>query len=221
MATTEQTNYAVATLDDVAHGDEHHGRVRHSLRKHFDIQSFGVHATRAVRGDGQVIGEHTEDGIGSRAQEELYVVLSGKATFTLDGEEVKASPGTMVFARPGVKRSAIAHEEGTTVLVVGNTPGEAFRLSPYELVEPMWESYRAEDFEGAAAILEGILAEYPGEPLALFNLACCESRLGRTGQALEHLERAVAADVRFRAMAREDDDFTALRGQKRFEQLIV
>ena len=221
MATIEQTKYAVATLDDVPHGDEHHGRVRHTVRKHFDIQSFGVNAMRAVKGDGQVIGEHDERGIGSRAQDELYVVLSGKATFTVDGDEIKASPGTMVFVQPGVKRSAIAHGEGTTVLVIGGTPGEAFRLSPYELVEAMWEPYRSEDFEGAAAILQGVLAEYPGEALALFNLACCENRLGRSDQALEHLDQAIAADERFRELAREDEDFTSLRGQKRFEQLIA
>jgi quercetin dioxygenase-like cupin family protein len=221
MATIEQTRYEVTTIGDVPHGEEHEGRVRHRVREHLGIEAFGVNAMRAVKGDGQVIGEHAEDGIGSRGNEELYVVLSGKATFTVDGDEIKAGPGTLVFVRPGVKRSAVAHGEGTTVLVVGATSGAPFRVSAGELVAPMFDAYRAGDFEEAARIVAGIVAENPGEGMALFNLACCESRLAKTDEALEHLARAIEADGRFAELAREDEDFEELRGEPRFKKLTA
>jgi hypothetical protein len=71
MATIEQTRYEVTTIGEVPHGEEHQGRVRHRVRQHLGIEAFGVNAMRAVKGDGQVIGEHAEDGVGSRGNEEL------------------------------------------------------------------------------------------------------------------------------------------------------
>jgi hypothetical protein len=47
-------------------------------------------------------------------------VIAGRATFTLDGEEVDAPTGTIVhLPEPALKRSAVALEPGTTVLAVG------------------------------------------------------------------------------------------------------
>ena len=51
--------------------------------------------------------------------EELYIVQNGRATFELDGERVDAPAGTLVFARPGVKRTAFAEEPGTTIVALG------------------------------------------------------------------------------------------------------
>ena len=58
--------------------------------------------------------------------EELYLVHQGRATFELDGERVDAPAGTLVFARPGVKRTAFAEEPETTLLALGGTPGKAY-----------------------------------------------------------------------------------------------
>jgi hypothetical protein len=65
-----------------------------------------VRATRAV-GDGHVVGEHDEISLGASGQEELYLVVSGAATFNVDGERVDAPTGTLVSVRnPAAKRSA-------------------------------------------------------------------------------------------------------------------
>jgi quercetin dioxygenase-like cupin family protein len=221
MATIEQTRHAVEKIEDIPHGNENDGRVRHRVREHLGIGGFGVNAFRAVSTEGRVIGEHAEDGIFSRGQEELYVVISGKATFTVDGDEVEAEPGTLVLVRSGVTRSAVAHEEGTTVLVVGGTPGQAYEPSPGELVQPMFEAYGKGDFEEAARIVADIAAEHPNEAIAFFNLACCEARLGRTEDALDHLAQALALDSRFGEVARGDEDFESLRDEPRFKQLIA
>ena len=66
--------------------------------------------------DGRLINEHDESGSG---QEELYIVLDGKATFELDGETVDAPAGTFVFVPPESRRKATG--DGT-VLAVGATP---------------------------------------------------------------------------------------------------
>jgi hypothetical protein len=50
--------------------------------------------------------------------QELYLVQRGRATVELDGERVDAPAGTLVFARPDVKRTAFAQEPGTTIVAL-------------------------------------------------------------------------------------------------------
>ena len=112
MATATKAAYSVVALEEIEPGPEHDGRVPRNIRRHFDIRGFGVRANRAV-GDGHVIGEHDEAGLGSSGQEELYLVVSGAATFNVNGERIEAPADTFVFVRdPAAKRSAVAKEEG-------------------------------------------------------------------------------------------------------------
>jgi tetratricopeptide (TPR) repeat protein len=220
MATVTAKAFDVVALDDIEPGPEHDGRVPLNIRRHFDIQGFGVRATRAV-GDGHVIGEHDEIGLGATGQEELYFVLSGAATFNVDGQPVYASAGTFVFVRdPSVKRSAIAKQDGTTVLVVGATPGEPYRLSVGEVMHDMWDPYRAGDYEGALEALQPALAERP-EALVLFNVACMESQLGRADDAIAHLEQAIEDDHRIKENIGSDTDLDSIRDDPRFKALTA
>ncbi|HEY7197974.1 MAG TPA: hypothetical protein VH306_12375 [Gaiellaceae bacterium] len=103
------------------------------IRLHFGIEAFGVNVWRA-NADGQlVIERHTETEDSDTGHEELYFVSDGHATFVVDGEEIDAPAGTFIFVPdPGTVREATAKTAGTTVLIVGNTPGEAFRPSAWE-----------------------------------------------------------------------------------------
>jgi mannose-6-phosphate isomerase-like protein (cupin superfamily) len=102
----------------------------HAVRIHFGIRAFGANANVAREDGGALIGEHTEV---DTNHEELYVVSTGHATFTLDGEALEAPAGTFVYVRdPAVTRSAVARDRGTTVLAFGGTPGEAFSVSEWE-----------------------------------------------------------------------------------------
>lgn len=220
MATVTAKSFDVVALDDIEPGHEHDGRIPINIRRHFDIRGFGVHATRAV-GDGHVVGEHDEVSLGASGQEELYLVLSGAATFNVDGEPVFAPAGTIVFVRdPAAKRSAIAKEEGTTVLAIGGTPGAPYELHVGELMNGMWEPYRAGDFEGALEALQPVLKERP-EALAFFNVACMEARLGRSDDAIRHLEQAIEDDDRIKEHIRTDEDLDSLREDPRFEALTA
>jgi tetratricopeptide (TPR) repeat protein len=190
------------------------------LRTHFGIQSFGVNAYIAEDKGRDVIGEHDELGEGSGHHEELYFVSSGHATFTVNGDEIDAPTGTFVFVRdPAAKRKAVAAEPGTTVLVVGGTPGEAFTPSPWERNAEGLVHFGNEDYEKAAETYERFLAETPGNASFLYNLACAESRLGRKAEALSHLREAIETDAQYRTNASEDPDFDAIRDDPEFSAI--
>jgi mannose-6-phosphate isomerase-like protein (cupin superfamily) len=219
MSTT-QTGFSTATLDDIKHGSVANGRYRLMVRDHFGIEGFGVNIFRAVEAGGLLINEHSESSAVTPGQEELYVVLTGHARFTVDGEEIDAPTGTLLFVRPGITRSAVADEADTSVLVTGGAPGEAYNKTPNFLVAPMFAAYQEGDIAGAAAKVREVLEEHPGMPLALFNLACMESLLGEKDAALEHLGEAIDAEHGFVDLARNDEDFDPIRNDPRFQQLI-
>jgi tetratricopeptide (TPR) repeat protein len=222
MATATEKAYRVITLDGIEPGNEVDGRVRLAVRQHLDITAFGVNAFRATADGGKVINEHDEAGglVSSSGQQELYVVLNGGATFSIDGESVEAPAGSFVFVGdPNAKRGAVATEAGTTVLAIGGSPGEAYRVMPPEGQKAI-EAYNAGDFEKALELVQQVLAREPDDVLSLFNAACFEARLGRTDDALEHLGRAIEVNERAIEQARGDEDFDSIRDDPRFKQLV-
>ncbi len=107
------------------------------VRQHFGITSFGANAYVAREAGEAVVVEHTEVDDSGTAHEELYFVASGRARFSVAGEEVDAPAGTFVYVRdPRAVRGAVAQEPGTTVIAVGATPGEPFAVSPWERKYP-------------------------------------------------------------------------------------
>src|SRR5215203_2622918 len=145
MATATKT-FEVGRLQDLE-GTETDGRVQINVRRHFGIQAFGTSAYRAD--NGELISEHDETGfrIGQTHQEELYVVVAGQATFTVNGERVDAPAGTVVFVGdPTAKRGAVAEEPGTIVLAIGGKPGEAFMALPEEF-STAYEAYGNKEHE--------------------------------------------------------------------------
>ena len=107
----------------------------HLVRRHFDVQAFGVNAASGNAGDA-VIGEHDErddSEHGTEGHEELFAVISGHAVFTVDGEDVDAPAGTLLFVRdPALLRSARATADGTSIIAVGARPGAPFAVSRWE-----------------------------------------------------------------------------------------
>ena len=207
--------YAVAKLADVESLRTNHGYDWHSIRHHFDVRAFGVNANVAVE-PGVIVEEHDEMH-GDGGQEELYVVVAGHATFTVAGEEVDAPTGTLVFVRdPAVKRAAVAHEAGTTLLCVGGRPEQPFRVSTWEYSRRATAHVEAGDPEAAVQIMEDVLAERPDDPRALYDTACFESLAGRREDALEHLRRALEADPSLRELVPDDPDLDPIRDDPAF-----
>jgi hypothetical protein len=124
--------WSSASLDDVVTIDG--GRLEADwkpLRHVLGIGAFGVNAWLGAGAGERVIEEHDE--AGDQGQEELYVVLSGRATFTVDGSVLDAPAGTCVAVLDAsLTRGAVAAEDGTVVLAVGAVRGEGFTPSDWE-----------------------------------------------------------------------------------------
>ena len=187
------------------------------VRTRFGIESFGINAYAAREAGGEVIEEHDELGAGAGRHEELYVVLSGRARFSVDGEELDAPAGTLVFVRDSAaRRHAVAETADTIVLVVGGTPGRAFAPSPWEAWLEALPSYERQEYGRAVEVMREALARHPDNSNVLYNLACVESLAGETESALAHLTRAVELEPRAREWAQSDPDLDALRDDSRF-----
>jgi Tetratricopeptide repeat len=184
------------------------------IRLRLGVQAFGINAWTAQEPGATIISEHDERPSG---HEELYVVVAGRATFTVDGDEADAPVGTIVFVRdPAAKRGAIAAEPGTTVLAVGGPPGEAYRPRSWETnvdVLPMFDSGRHEE---AKQVLIEALDRYEDHGTILYNLACAEAQLGETDAALEHLSAALQERPDLAEGAGDDSDLAPIRDDPRF-----
>ena len=80
--------YSVTRLDGIDEIDDG-GAPYRPVRQHFGIASFGVSSFTGRKTSDRIMNEHSEE----EDQEELYLVLQGRATFELDGERVDAPAG--------------------------------------------------------------------------------------------------------------------------------
>jgi len=208
--------YKVAQLEEIEEITD--GRCPwRPVRKHFGIMSFGINAWTAPNAGDRIINEHDEDG----EHEELYIVQRGRATFELDGERIDAPAGTLVFADPGVKRTAFAEEPGTTLIALGGTPGQAFEPNGWEVWAPIHALYLDGKYAEAADRGVGLIEANPEFADVAYNVACCESLAGRTTDAIEHLRLAIERSERFREFAAGDTDLDAIREEPAFKELMV
>jgi hypothetical protein len=222
MATTD-TAYAVLSFDEVVDGADDKARVRIPIRQQLDIESFSVNAWRVADAGAELVREHDEAGPGADRQEELYVIVSGSATFTVAGEEIDAPAGTAIFVRdPEAKRSAVAKEAGTTFIAVGGRRREAWRPSPGEATGlEFFPLYNAKDYEGALAVGRELIEAYPGSGLPVYNVACVEALAGDAESALAHLAEAIAIAPSLVENAKTDDDFASIKDDPRFQALVA
>ena len=210
-------DYSVAHLDDIEELPDagcHYRPIRH----HLGITAFGVTAWTAHAAGDTVINEHDEGD--PTADQELFLVLRGRATFDIDGDRVEAPAGTFVFAPPHTKRTASATQDGPTIILVEGTPGQGYDARGWELWAPLAPLYQAGGYAEVADRLADVVAASPQYPMLFFNLACCESQCGRTSDALEHLRRAIEMSEEFRASAKTDSDLDPIRDEPAFQQLI-
>ena len=223
--TTATDTFSVLSIADRlderrAEQGEPQDRTYVQIRRELDIGAFGVNAVRADAGK-ELVTERTATGYAADGHEELFLVLAGRARFTIDGEEVDAPQGTSIVVRDvEAKRAAVAKEDGTTVLVVGNRRGEAWRPTPGEAMQEFFPLYEAKDYEGALRVAEQVLDEYPGNGLAHFNIACMQSLLGQKEKGLKHLGAALEAAPQLTENARTDEDLGAIRDDPRFSDLV-
>ena len=179
------------------------------VRRTLDIGAFGINAYIAPNEGDDVVEEHTERSLG---HEEVYVVLRGRATFTLDDDTLDAPAGTVVFVRDvDVKRHARAEEPGTTVLAIGGPREAVYEPSAWEDFFAAERHRSAGDYDAYLDELRAALDRRPDHPGALYHVACAEALLGRGDDAVGHLSRALELRPELAEHASADEDFVALR----------
>jgi tetratricopeptide (TPR) repeat protein len=202
-------SYSVLNIDD-ADRIEGHGFWWRPLRKTLGTTAFGVNGYTAGPGD-EVIETHDETSRGAAGHEELYVVVSGAATFTVDDDEIAAPAGTLLVVPPGTRRGATATEQDTTVLVIGGPPGAAGPRTPFEYWYEAEPHYRSGDYARAVEVASAGLVDWPEHPSLRYQLACYEALGGNREAAIEHLRIAFDRNPDTREWAAGDDDLATVR----------
>jgi hypothetical protein len=137
--TQDRAPFTVAHIDDLPNVfyDDAPDTEWKPVRRYFGIGSFGSNLFRATKAGDTLTHDHTEtDGAGTR-HEELFVVLSGHATFKVEGAEIDAPAGTFLYVPdPTTTRGAVAREAGTVLFAVGAEPGAVFSPSDWD-TEPL------------------------------------------------------------------------------------
>ncbi|HEV2591249.1 MAG TPA: AraC family ligand binding domain-containing protein [Gaiellaceae bacterium] len=164
-----------------------------------------------------LVPKHAEDS----DNEELYVVVRGHATFTIDGREIDAPEGTLLHLQPGEEREAVSKAPGTIIVAIGATIGQAY--------EPQgWTSFVMADHyrrvgridEGRAAI-RAMIAAHPGAWHAPYNAACYEALAGDADAAFELLQQAQQIDTQgVRKFAAGDSDLESLHDDPRWKKVV-
>jgi len=185
------------------------------IRYTLGFRPAGTNAWAADAG-GQLIPPHTEDS----GNEELYVVLCGRATFTVGDETADAPAGTVVFVPPEVFRTAVAEEDETVVLAVGGTVGQAFAGGNWDTFAVADELRRSGRLDEGREVLRKAREERPDSWAMTYNSACWEALAGNPDEAFEHLRRARELDANeVRRYMAEDSDLDSLRDDPRFQEL--
>jgi tetratricopeptide (TPR) repeat protein len=76
------------------------------------------------------------------------------------------------------------------------------------------------DFTQARQFFEHALRLNPNEPHFLYSLAATHAQTGAHSEALDYLRRSIQLQPRFRAQAFDDSDFSGLRENRQFQELL-
>ncbi len=128
MATERGTGWKVASIDEIPPVKADWPATWKSVRHHFGITAFGVNAVTKDAGN-VLIPEHDHAETG---EQELYVVLAGEVTATLDGEQVSVPAGSVVGVEGATRRKFESAASATTLMVIGAIPGKAYEVGEWE-----------------------------------------------------------------------------------------
>ena len=129
--------WRVAHIDDIPFEEGNSpGTEWKPVRRFFDIGSFGTSLARATHAGDILTHDHDET---EANHEELFLIVSGHATYRVGDEEIDAPAGTFLYAPdPATVRGVVAKEPGTVMFVVGAEVGAAFKPSDWD-TEPLPE----------------------------------------------------------------------------------
>ena len=208
--------YRVLSLDELEPA-EHRGSNLLPIRHTLGFRPAGINAWAAGPG-GQLIPPHEEDS----GNEELYVVVRGRARFTVGEETADAPAGTLVFVGAGAWRTAVAEEPGTIVLAVGATVGEPFYAHGWDSVAVADSLRKKGRPDEARAVMQALVDQDPSSWGHWYNAACFDALAGDADAAFAHLRRAFELNEReVREYMGHDTDLDSIRDDPRFAELLA
>ena len=211
--------YEILSIDDLDRYPTTQGsQILRPLRRRIGFRPFGVNVWVGESAGDHVIEPHREP----EGTEELYVVVRGRASFTVVDETFDAPVGTLVHVPPATFREATAQEAGTTVLAMGAKEGEAFTPGAWEDFFVAYADLRAGNAEHGRAAMQEALEREPDEWQGAYNAACFEALAGETDAAIEYLRRALELDRReVKRYAPDDSDLDSIRDDPRYTELLA
>ena len=114
-------DYTVKRIDDM---EAVFGGAFKRARAELGVTSFGM---QVLDMPPNVDGQYPEHDHEAEGQEEVYVVLRGKAELDVEGERVTLGPGTMARVGASARRTIRTGADGARILALGGCPGR-----PYE-----------------------------------------------------------------------------------------
>jgi mannose-6-phosphate isomerase-like protein (cupin superfamily) len=109
----------VSHVDDI---EGAHGGVFKPVGAHLGVTAFGVNLEQYPQGHERYPEhDHAEDG-----QEEVYYVISGRATLMVGGEEHELHAGSVAYVPSGTKRKFTTPDSPVQLIAIGGTPGAPF-----------------------------------------------------------------------------------------------
>ena len=187
------------------------------VRRRLGVRAFGTNAYRAARAGDLVIEEHVE----SPGQEELYLVLKGRARIVVGEEEFECSVGEIVFITdPELKRHGVALEDDTAVLAVGGWPDRPYHPLPWEPIFLAQQHMQSGDWAAAAETLEREAGEHRGTAIVQYRLACCYARLGDSERAFTELRAAIKAEPAMARRAADEEHLASLRSEPEWRAVV-
>ena len=136
---TRGPTYKTAHIDDLPFeiDDDYPTTEWKPVRRFFGIGSFGTNLARATKPGDVLTHDHSEIVDGGTRHEELFLIVSGHATYRVEGKEIDAPAGTFLYVPdPATVRGVVARDAGTVMLVVGGEPGAVFTPSDWD-TEPL------------------------------------------------------------------------------------
>jgi uncharacterized cupin superfamily protein len=110
---------SVLHVDEIESGG---GGVFKPVGRTLGVTAFGVNLEQFPQGHEQY-PDHDHSGDG---QEEVYYVISGQATLTIDGQSHKLQAGSVAYVPAGHSRKFTTPDGSVQLLAIGGTPGTPF-----------------------------------------------------------------------------------------------
>ena len=109
----------VGHLDDI---EGAHGGIFKPVARHLGVTAFGVNVEQFAQNH----EEYPEHDHASDGQEEVYIVISGQAILTIEGEPHAMREGSIAYVPSGTKRRFTTPDGPVQLIAIGGTPGAPF-----------------------------------------------------------------------------------------------